>query len=493
MSTSSSRVFFFGLLLIGLPACEPPDGAAPPSEASLEARRHPTVTLAGAEQVLLGEPVEIRLDVQDNARLLHAEVWSSDQLGQGPCDASSGVCLDLAAPVQRASYVIRNGERRLSWIPSTAGAVHIQVSLRSAAGAVAVSDVLSVDVVPFISGCTRAASPDFNPAATVDDGSCACPARVNIVDYVDLVPYLDCESLGVINVFGYPNHTLSLPALRDVEELYIQSSVSHIELPALERYRLVTVRENPYLESFSATGITEGGHIILEDNPRLTTVDIASNGPAGTLQLSQNRALTALDVSGASLGALMVSQQDALVDLTLGAFDAEPYISIFDNASLARLDLRAVTSLQDGQLELRDLPAMANLPALPARMRWLMLSGLRRITTLDLRGIELENVSVRMMPRLRAARLGQVGRLESMGAEGNPALERLDLTGVAEVGVLAVLDNPLLAAIELPATLGYCHDLFFFDNPALCVTGEPALSNQPAGCVVRGDGNLCDP
>ncbi|HMV70395.1 MAG TPA: hypothetical protein PKA64_26370, partial [Myxococcota bacterium] len=67
------------------------------------------------------------------------------------------------------------------------------------------------------------------------------------------------------------------------------------------------------------------------------------------------------------------------------------------------------------------------------------------------------------------------------------------LPALTELTRLDLRDNAALSTVELPSLGDSDWVVTADDNPALCVTAEPALAAPPPGCSVTASGNACDP
>ena len=104
----------------------------------------------------------------------------------------------------------------------------------------------------------------------------------------------------------------------------------------------------------------------------------------------------------------------------------------------------------------------------------------------------LGGVDVQVVPDLSAWSTPALRTLRGGYLVGAPSLTSMSLPALTEVEAFNVIETAL-HTFSTPALGDSDWEIWFIDNPALCVTDEPIFAAPPAGCFVGGRGNLCDP
>jgi hypothetical protein len=145
-----------------------------------------SMTLEGPDRLFLGQNNTFEVTGNLGQQEMVYLIMSRTGVGAGPCpQAIGGQCLSLLAPriIGQAFYEDGLASIDITLPPATvSGAdLHFQAAvLRGRGGLYSVlSNTVSEVSEDYILGCTNAAGDNYNPAATVDDGSCAIPGCTN--------------------------------------------------------------------------------------------------------------------------------------------------------------------------------------------------------------------------------------------------------------------------------------------------------------------------
>ncbi|HMV68621.1 MAG TPA: hypothetical protein PKA64_17350, partial [Myxococcota bacterium] len=356
--------------------------------------------------------------------------------GAGPCQG--GLCLDVLAPVQvvgRRAGVTSSVV--LSFVPADLGfapgdRIVLQAARLRGGRPVAASNVREDRVQATVAGCTSRLSPDYDPAATWDDGSCACPDRLAPTTAADLAPYALCERMSELDLSRFADAVAEMPALRELGRLTARRppGLVEIQLPAWEGPTAqVEIVDAAALRVVSLPALRRTLVLTVRDAPHLEVLDLRS------LEAAQHSGpwvlrtgLTALDLPAlASADTMKVSEGPALVTLSLPALRSALSLTVSDDPALEALSL----------------------------------------------------------PALEDAGLLFVERDDALRAVAAPALVSLRAAYLR--------DLPRLDAVELPALADTDWSVTVERAPWMCVTDVPIFASPPRGCSVSGAGNLCDP
>ena len=241
-------------------------------------------------------------------------------LGEGPCFPAGmleNLCYDILFPRLIGTTVLDasgNGVVNAT-IPAAAAGRTIWIQpfqlrgLGSTLGA-----VTEWDIDPWIDGCTDPTATNYDPSATVDDGTCAfaaaCPGGgADIYTQADVDLYINCTELDYVYV-----HAIS--------DLY------DFELPLLEVvYGHFYFYQSPNLSTISTPSLQEvGDYLYIDGNDSLESVNLESLAYIGNF--------------------IYVVGNDVLTDISLLSLDTIEEYAYFDNAALcldASLDWEAIT------------------------------------------------------------------------------------------------------------------------------------------------------
>lgn len=166
------------LTLLLLAACAPDAASLPDADLAPPA----SVVLEGPARLFVGRTntfvVSGNLGQQEPVYL----AVSTAGTGRGPCPpALGGRCLGILAPTLVGNAAFDGDTAEISvTVPSTAPAgltVHLQAGIARGLGgnASVLSNVVSLETEDYILGCTDPGANNYDPGATVDDGSCVIP------------------------------------------------------------------------------------------------------------------------------------------------------------------------------------------------------------------------------------------------------------------------------------------------------------------------------
>jgi hypothetical protein len=484
------------LPLWALCACSSLDPAQAPGDTSRAWR--PEVSLSTNPRLITTLPYAVEVDVQNNGRLVTVVVLASQSTGAGPCDRRTGVCLDLAPPlVEIGRAQTRNGAVELSWLPTApvGSTVHLQAALVYEGRLVETSALRSATVEPYLPGCTWSGSPDFDPAANVDDGSCDCPRQLIVDTPGALAPYAACTTLYELRILGRSDTTISLPALQDLQVLEIASDVEEVELPALASFYDLQVHDTSRLRRLSLPAVQSATNLDIYRNAALETVELAVSEQLVSAEIWENPALGDLrwpQVSG--LLDLNVSDNGQIGQIEIGGLAEWGYVAVVGEARLQTLDLGAPTLLYN--LLLLDDPLLRELPtaALQEVADTVGLAGLPAVTTITWPALTtVGELSVEGLDGLTSLTLPPAAQIPSIDLTANAALQTLRAPALTTLGRLSIQRHPALTQVELPAVANTGWEAALSDNAAWCVTDVPLFASPPPGASVSGQGNACDP
>jgi hypothetical protein len=485
-------------LALVLTACSDPAlNVAPGVSPDELARRRTTIELT-AGSAIDTLPLDLRTALTGD-RASTVVVLAGSRRGAGPCDPASGECLGVAGPlVQVARFSDTSGVTVLSWdhSPTTSpgATVHLQAAVLRQGAVVALSDVVSVPVRAYVPGCTYRGSPDYDPAANVEDGSCVCPALVEADSLAAFAPYATCSQLDRVILTGLTDPIVELAALADVSELILRASpgVTQLSLPALISLRDLSVTDNLALQTVSIPSAVRGHDAYFDGNPSLTGLDLSFTGGLESLWVSRSDAFTTLHLDGAQgLQSINLSSNAALERVEL--VDLPPWAEVAASGNPALGSLELTGSSQFLMLDLYDNPLLTTI-RLPGThtVDYFWMADLPSLTTLDAPDLSwVEGLRVRLTG-LDTLELSAVS-LEELEVTSNDALRTLRAPELVSLGYLSVEDNALLSTVDLPAIGTDAWTADFLNNPLLCVTAQPPFDAPPPGASLEGRDNLCDP
>jgi hypothetical protein len=463
------------LALLLLAACTTEH--APVSAASFARVPRLTLTL-DTEPMYTGYPWSLSVRVADNAAPGELVVYASPVEAPGPC-APSGVCLDVAAPLLPVGRLpVGEDVYPMTWrVPSQVpegASVFFQAALLQGGDVVTTSMVVEAVAVTPQPGCMTPTSPDYDPSANVDDGSCACPGQLTVTSAAALRPYLTCAVLGELEVSGLTSTLLELPSLAVVDRLVLADNpgVEGISLPALREAGSVEIVANPRLRAISVPGADELDGLQVVGNPRLTTLQLATTGTLHGLQVTDNARLRTLDLTRTRARSVTVARDPQLVSIRTGALAADNSLLLERLDALVTVDLGPTTRLdrltllsapqitglpafaagEIGRVELADLPALVQLTAgAVTRIDELALHDLTALTSIELQTAGTLTGAVRLerLPALREARLPPIATSGEVVIEALGALELLDLGGLTAVGALRLSALTALRTLDV--------------------------------------------
>jgi hypothetical protein len=466
---------------------------------ALEAR-----TLAWARISSLGPtafqtlPIEVDVQIYRNNRRATVVLLASDTEGAGPC--RDGECLGILPPLQQIGRASGTTSVSIPWTPTgpVGSVVHMQAALMIGGRVVDVSDVASVTILPFYPGCTRPESPDYDPTANWDDGTCACPGSVVAASAAELAPYLGCADLGHITLTGAHDSTTSFPNLVRADEIVVDgASMTHLSFPALTDASTLDVRSASSLLSIEAPALVWLERwFVVEDDPSLTTITLPPAMSAAQIVISGSHQLTDLTLPrllSHPAGTTMIGASgDNLTRLTLLGSDPPSQVIIADAPSLTTLDIGSLGT--DSSLTLSDLPRLSTWTgALPPALYELELYRLPALATHNLAGVEhIESGQIAYVPWTTLS-LPDLASATSLWLHDAPSLTAIALPGLTSLSSLAITDNPVLTSLWLPALGDTDWSIGVDNNPSLCATTVPQIASPPPGCSAYGSGNSCDP
>lgn len=452
----------------------------------------PSVWIEAPSAAVEGQPFEFRAGLSDATGVRSVRVFAAAGRGRGPCDPRSNLCLDLVGPrVTIDARATRNATWDLAWTPPAAAGARfwLQAVMIDQAGVVSfVDEPWPVDVVPMVRGCTFEGSPDYDPQATFDDGSCQCPRTWTAHNPAELAALSGCTGIELLTIQGAFQGPISLPDLTRADWVQIgpATGVTALELPALAEGRLfldqvegsftldlpaaqgvdLNVDASPGLRALTAPPGTAVDELNLTWNPNLERVTLEGAGDLSWAEVGWNSALTTFSTAADTAGVVEVFGNDALTSVALHGARAGK-VNVYSNPRLETIDVAAA---QLGVLAVYDNLAVTRV-SLPSatQARRLQLMNEPSLVTADATSLQ------------RALQV-------EVSATG---LSALRLPALRQVGTLDVLYNPSLQTLALPV-LG-AGAVQVGHNPQLCATQEPVLANPPPGLTVTGTGNLCDP
>jgi len=475
-------------------ACSPDAALAPPVDSALLASYAVGANLwiDAPDVAVEGEPLTFRAVLENSGGARTVRVFVSDALGQGPCDPRSGVCLDLIG--QRTlidQRTLRHGTWSVTWTPPAPAGTRLwlQAALFENGVLRQVDDPQLVDVVPRVLGCTFAGSPDFDPQATLDDGSCQCHREGHVHAQADFAAIQACSGLDRLTIDGPINGVISLPDLQWVGAMEVTGAtgVTGVDLSALREGALtfdgvegsfdlvlpssqgavVTVNASPGLRALRVPAAASVAQLELTWNPNLTTVDLEGPAELGWAEIGWNDALTSVHAASALVWALEVFGNAALDAVTLTGARGAARVSVYSNPALREVE---VDGARLGQLLVYENASITRISA-PNATSARVVDGSYNpaLTSFDL------------------PRLGTVLDLAVIGS-GMPALAFPALTDARD---LTFYGDPALASVSLPALVSGSIEVS--QNPLFCVTADPWWASPPPGVRVTGTANLCDP
>lgn len=451
----------------------------------------PAVYLSVDPTVVAGQPLNIRTSLTDATGVRSVIVLASTALGQGPCDPRSGECLDLVG--QRTTLdrrVTRNATWDVAWTPPVAAGttVWLQAAMLDRGVVRYVDEPHQVDVLANVPGCTFAGSYDFNPAATVDDGSCDCPRVLRAHGPAELSRLAGCSGVELLTIDGAIGGAISLPDLAWADELTIgpATGVTALELPALERGRVsldgvagafslalpasqavdLSATASPGLLSVGTPNGAAMAGLALLDNPSLAEMALGAGGEIGRVELIGNGALEEVHIGAAGVRLLRATNNPALRSIALAG------------------------ALGIMELEVESNPALRSVDVAGARMNRLLVMGNGALEALRLPQL----LSARLFelsyePSLVTLDLSSLTTARQMLVH-NTGIGALNLGALTEVQELYLMSNGSLGSVDAPALeRGY---VAITDNPSLCLTQVEPFASPPARLQVETSGNLCD-
>jgi hypothetical protein len=508
-----------GLAFLPLFACV---GAAPPTDDALRAWR-PTLEIAATDPIF-GLEQTITVSIDGNTRPdVQLAVFASAAPGAGPCDPRTGQCLQLAPPLQRVAQRRAASPRSdtFRWTPpaalSAGASVYVQVALLYNGRAIAVSNVDVSTVLPYRPGCRWDGSPNYDPSANVDDGSCACPQYLTVDSMAALSPYLGCARLGSLTVQDAQDPLVELPNLRKVERLTLFHSpaVTRLSLPTLTEAYFLDVQQNDALTRLDAPALVSAHGIDLHLNPRFTTLNVGTPAALTWITAVDMPALTELVLPGLNeLDYLEFQRCPVLTRVDLRGLHRLNDLLLMDTPSLTSLDVGQPTDMNALYL-IGAVPGVISLPSVStlgdlaffetAQPQRVELPGIARLDGLDLsqthHPVQIDAPRLRHVQRAEVYETDNLGTLDLSQVDSagelvfrdNAGLQRIDLQSLTTLGYLSMVDNQALDTLDLSALSDSDWSVVAEGNPALCVTAIPALGSPPPGCSVEGSGNACDP
>jgi hypothetical protein len=190
-------------------------------------------------------------------------------LGEGPCYPSGpleNLCYDILSPRLIATTTLDASGNGIVNItpPAMAAGVTIWLQVFEFRGyGSTLGAVTEWYIEPWIDGCTDPAASNYDPSATVDDGTCivaTCPGGgASIYTQADVDLYINCTELDYVYVHAIADlWDFDLPLLEVVHGyfyFYGNPNVTKISVPALEEVE---------------------GYVYLDGNDLLETVDFQS-------------------------------------------------------------------------------------------------------------------------------------------------------------------------------------------------------------------------
>lgn len=475
-----------------------PESTPAQVDPALAARTQAWVQLNGPGPTALQTlPIDVDVRIYRSAQRATVVLFESSAEGPGPC--ANGQCLGITQPLREVGRASGTSRVSIPWTPAApvGSVVYLQAALIVGGRVVDTSEVRGVTIRPLVPGCMRPQSPDYDPTATWDDGSCACPSAIVAANAAQLAPYLMCEDLGDVTITGVQDPTITLPNLARVRGLVVEgASAARLVLPALEQARKLEVRDNPALLSVDAPVLAAvETWVAFFANPSLTSVTLPGAMRASGIDVGGAHQITDLTLprllDDPGVTPTVNVSGSVLTRLALGGSDGPARIAVSSAPALGVLEIGSLGPASG--LSLVDLPALASWNvALPQEVYELELVSLPFLPAPDLSGVA--HIEVGSFADLSWTDLTLSG-LTSAGAlwvHDAPALTAVALPALAGVASLVVEDNASLHTLTLPVLGDTDWSVAVSGNPLLCATDVPALASPPPGCSAYGTGNACD-
>jgi hypothetical protein len=486
------------VLFVAISSCSTPAPVAPSAEATRQ--WNPTLTISAPNPVF-GTSHAIFVDINDNARRdIELAAFASPTQGAGPCDMRTRQCMQLSAPfrlIERRAVDSPDSDT-IVWSPppilQPGDTFHMQVALLRGGRLIAASNVVTSTVLPFVQGCRRPGSPDYDPQATVD-APCACPEYVSAATMADLSPFLNCTDLGTVVLDGVADHVVELPNLEHVRQLAMLGSptTTQLRLPALTTAERLEIGGNASLAWIDAQALEVGGTLQIVGNHRLAAIDLGSPLHLDFLAISDNDTLMELEAPGLeTVGGLALARNPAMVRVDLAGLTAIDDLELIDTSRLTRVDLGRATGLQLLFLG-GDLLPVLSIPDL-ATVEHLFFDRTRGQTALDVPSLRrVGRIELEDTHGLTSLGLSGVEDVGYLRAVRNTDLQIIDLGAMTTLDSIDLLWNPSLTSLDLSSLGDTDWVVIAQQNVSLCMTAVPAFANPPPGCLVFGNGNACDP
>lgn len=443
-------------------------------------------------------PVDVGVNIYQNNRRATVILLASTTQGAGPC--RNGECLGITAPLQEVGRATGTTRVSIPWTPTApvGSVVYLQAALLIGDRVVDTSEVWTVTILPLLPGCTRPASPDYDPTANWDDGTCACPESVVAASAAELAPYLGCADLGDVTLTGAHDPVTTFPNLLRAGELVVEgASMTHLSLPALTEAAKLDVRNAPGLIAIDAPSLTTlNAWFAVQDDPSLTSITLPPAITTAAISISGAHQLDDLTLPWLRAhpnGTPMVFVSgDALTRLTLLGADLDVQIYVTEAPDLTTLTMGPIGP--GSSVGLAELPSLSTWSAtLPRELAEFDLYALPSLPAPDLAGVEhIESGQIAYVQWTSLA-LPDLASSSSLWFHDAPLLNSISLPSLAWLASLVITDNPALSSLSIPALGDTDWTIGVQGNPAFCATSVPQLAAPPPGCLAYGTDNACDP
>lgn len=453
------------------------------------------VLFVRAEPHVIGEPLRVQVELVRSDPSVRVSVFASDRRG---LTCQGGECIPIASPLTllgRFPAVGDGGE--IVWDPvapfDPGDTVHIVAVATRNGAVVATAGPAQVELAS--AGCTFDGSPNYDPRADVDDGSCVCQATQVAHNQAEIeLARQRCAYVQTLELTDFEASTADLSPVRAVDAVRVVGprEPAHIVGAGLERVgfnlsdttglttidvealRLADteIRTSAALSSVQVRGAYEAGDVFFYANAALTSISMPDVVLAGELAVQGHFTLHTLDLGALRLvDAVNLAVNPLLREPQWGALGGAAQVRVSDNAALTTLNLRGL--VDPTYLTIDSNPALVAVDA----------PDLERVTELSMfSNAALEEVQLPALVVAANVELWDHARLTTLGL---PALRAMDVLGLEF--------NPALASVDLGALLPTGWVVIASQNRALCLADVPSLYPVPPGCELVETDHGCPP